>query len=151
MNDMAFGRSFSLTFLSVACAAMVAFAHTTFPDVPHTPASPTGLLRLVRVVHTLIWASFAGCILAIPVYAWSGEIRSAGILGAIVLAEGLIILVNRWRCPITDVAARYTDERRDNFDSYLPLWLARHNKTIFGALYAAGLLFTLARWRGWIG
>lgn len=105
----------------------------------------------MKAVHTLIWAFFAGCILAIPVYAWFGEIRSAGILSAIVLAEVLIILVNRWRCPLTDVAARYTDERRDNFDIYLPLWLARHNKTIFGTLYAAGLLFTLARWRGWIG
>lgn len=45
----------------------------------------------------------------------------------------------------------YAEERHDNFDIYLPLWLARHNKTIFGGLYAAALLFTLARWRGWIG
>lgn len=121
------------------------------PQEHRSRLTPAGLLRLVKAVHTLIWAFFAGCILAIPVYAWFGEIRSAGILSAIVLAEVLIILVNRWRCPLTDVAARYTDERRDNFDIYLPLWLARHNKTIFGTLYAAGLLFTLARWRGWIG
>jgi hypothetical protein len=52
---------------------------------------------------------------------------------------------------LTDVAARYTDARQDNFDIYLPLWLARHNKSIFGTLYAAGLLFALARWRGWVG
>jgi hypothetical protein len=54
------------------------------------------------------------------------------------------------RCPLTDVAARYTDERADNFDIYLPLWLARYNKQIFGPLFAAGLLFTLARWQGWL-
>lgn len=113
--------------------------------------SPVALLRLVKIVHTVIWAFFAGCILAIPVYAWFGGFRAAGILSVIVLVEVLIILVNRWRCPLTDVAARYTDARRDNFDIYLPLWLARHNKSIFGTLYAAGLVFTLARWRGWIG
>jgi hypothetical protein len=50
------------------------------------------------------------------------------------------------RCPLTGVAARYTDDRRDNFDIYLPLWLARYNKLIFGSLFAAGLLFTLACW-----
>jgi hypothetical protein len=44
------------------------------------------------------------------------------------------------------VASRYTDERRDNFDIYLPIWLARHNKLIFGALYVAGVAFALVQW-----
>jgi len=35
---------------------------------------------------------------------------------------------------------------RDNFDIYLPLWLARRNKVVFGALYAFGLLTVAARW-----
>jgi hypothetical protein len=43
-------------------------------------------------------------------------------------------------CPLTAVAARYTAERRPNFDIYLPAWLARHNILIFSTLYAAGLL-----------
>jgi hypothetical protein len=29
--------------------------------------------------------------------------------------------------------------RRDNFDIYLPLWLARRNKAIFGALFVLGV------------
>jgi hypothetical protein len=45
------------------------------------------------------------------------------------------------------VAARYTDDRRDNFDIYLPLWIARYNKQIFGPLFVAGIVFTLALWR----
>jgi hypothetical protein len=47
---------------------------------------------------------------------------------------------------LTGIAARYTDDRRANFDIYLPEWLARHNKTIFGALYLLGLAYLLARW-----
>lgn len=31
------------------------------------------------------------------------------------------------------------------------LWLARYNKQVFGSLFAAGLLFTLACRQGWIG
>jgi hypothetical protein len=50
------------------------------------------------------------------------------------------------RCPLTDLAARYTDDRRDNFDIYLPEWLARHNKRIFGWLFVGGLVFTAVRW-----
>jgi hypothetical protein len=46
-------------------------------------------------------------------------------------------------CPLTAVAARYTAERQDNFDIYLPLWLARYNKVLFGVLYAVGVVYTL--------
>jgi hypothetical protein len=98
----------------------------------------------------MAWAFFAGCILAIPVYAWRGRFGAAAVLIAVVFVEVFILLSNRWRCPLTDVAARYTDEREDNFDIFLPLWLARYNKPIFGSIFVAGLLYTLARWQGWI-
>ena len=50
--------------------------------------------------------------------------------------------------PLTSVAAQYTDDRRDNFDIYLPESLARHNRFIFGVLYVAGIFFTIVRWMG---
>jgi len=112
---------------------------------------PRASLRAVKLAHTIAWAFFAGCILAIPVYTFRGELAAAGVLIAIVFVEVFIILANRWRCPLTDVAARYTEDRQDNFDIYLPLWLARYNKQVFGSLFLASLLYTLARWRGWIG
>jgi hypothetical protein len=113
--------------------------------------SPTTTLRAVKVLHTVVWAFFAGCILAIPAVAWRGSPRQALVLVVIVFGEVAVLLVNRWRCPLTDVAARYTTDRRDNFDIYLPLWLARHNKLIFGSLFVVGLLVALGRWLGWLG
>jgi len=107
-------------------------------------------LRAVKGVHTVAWAFFAGCILAIPICAWYGRFGAAAALIAIVFVEVSILAANHWRCPLTDVAARYTDDRADNFDIYLPLWLARYNKEIFGSLFVASLLYTLARWQGWI-
>ena len=112
--------------------------------------SPKAALRAIKMGHTIAWALFAGCILTIPVYAWHGDFGTTVVLIAIVFIEVLIIVANHWRCPLTGVAARYTDERQDNFDIYLPLWLARYNKQIFGSIYIAGLLYTLARWQGWL-
>jgi uncharacterized membrane protein len=103
-------------------------------------------LTLVKAAHTLVWAGFAGCILAIPVASWCGEHRIAGWLAAIVAGEVAVLGFNRWRCPLTSVAARYTNDRRANFDIYLPEWLAKHNKLIFGALYSAGVVFAFVRW-----
>jgi hypothetical protein len=40
----------------------------------------------------------------------------------------------------------YTDDRRDNFDIYLPVWIARHNKAVFGSLFGAGVAYTIAQW-----
>ena len=104
-------------------------------------------LRTVKVVHTIVWAVFASCILAIPFYVIRDRIDRALLLICVVSLEVLVLCVNSWRCPLTAVAARFTDDRRDNFDIYLPNWLARFNKQIFGAIFVAGILFTIIRWR----
>jgi hypothetical protein len=103
-------------------------------------------LRIVKSLHTLAWAVFAGAILAMPVLTALGCRRAACLLALLVLGECLLVAANRMRCPLTAVAARYTADRRANFDIYLPEWLARHNILLFGTLYAAGLLGLLADW-----
>ena len=111
----------------------------------HT-TSAAAALRKVKLAHTAVWSFFATSICAIPVLSWTGRTREALVCIVIVLVEVLVLAFNRWRCPLTGVAARYTDDRRDNFDIYLPEWLARHNKVIFGLLYVCGLLVTFAQW-----
>jgi hypothetical protein len=108
--------------------------------------SPRAALRFVKTVHTVVWAFFAGAIVAIPVVANYGRFGWAGILSAVVMVESLVLALNGMRCPLTDVAARYTGDRRANFDIYLPLWLAKWNKQIFGALYVGGAVYAIARW-----
>lgn len=104
---------------------------------------PESKLRVIKVLHTVVWAVFAGSILAIPVLALLGNLTIAWSLIGFVFLEVVVLVANRMRCPLTDVAGRYTTERRDNFDIYLPLWLARHNKVVFGGLYVAGIVCTV--------
>jgi hypothetical protein len=114
-------------------------------------ASPASSLRLVKVIHTIAWAFFAGCVIAIPFMAWRRAFGVVGVLIGLVMVEVTVLAFNRWRCPLTPIAARFTDDRRPNFDIYLPAWLARWNKEIFGSLFVGGLLFSLARWLRWLG
>ena len=102
-------------------------------------------LRNIKIVHTLVWAFFATSIIAIPICSLLQEHRLALLFIGIVAVEVLILVVNRMSCPLTAIAGRYTDDRRDNFDIYLPEWLARHNKVIFGSLYAMGIVLALVR------
>jgi len=110
-------------------------------------AENVAALRKVKLLHTVAWAFFAGCIVLVPLAAWQRRFDVALVLIMIVTVEVAVLVWNGFKCPLTDVAARYTDDRRDNFDIYLPLWLARYNKHIFGSLFAAGVLFTLIQWK----
>ena len=109
-----------------------------------TPKTPAGL-RAIRLVHTVVWAFFVAVILAIPVAAWQRRFQLFWVLTGIVIVEVLVLALNNLRCPLTGVAARYTEDRRDNFDIYLPLLLARYNKQVFGALFVAGVVFGVIR------
>lgn len=105
-------------------------------------------LHAVKLIHTVAWAFFASCVVLIPIAAWTHRFALASILIGIVALESLVLVFNAWRCPLTDVAARYTESRRPNFDIFLPSWLAQYNKEIFGSLYLCGIIWTLLAWLG---
>jgi hypothetical protein len=107
---------------------------------------PSTALRTIKLAHTLIWAVLAGYILAIPVFSYARSFLVSSVLIAVVTLEVMVIILNRWSCPLTGIAARYTDDRQANFDIYLPLWLAKYNQLIFGSLFVAGVLYTLFEW-----
>ena len=104
------------------------------------------MLLAVKIAHTVVWAFLVAVILAIPVMAWQDRFTAVVWLVAVMLVETAVLIGNGWRCPLTDLAARYTDDRRANFDIYLPLWLAANNKRIFGSIFAAGVVFSIV-WR----
>jgi hypothetical protein len=101
------------------------------------------MLTAIKLFHTVIWAVLAGCILALPITGLMHRFDWAVALTVLVLAECGVLVLNRGRCPLSDLAARFANERADNFDIYLPKWLARHNKTIFGTLFVVNGLVVL--------
>jgi hypothetical protein len=100
-------------------------------------------LPAIRIVHTLVWAFFVACILAIWVFALRAEFDHAALAISIVLVEVTVLSVNQGRCPLSDLAARFTPDRRASFDIFLPAWLAGRTLPIFGTLYIAGIALTV--------
>lgn len=103
-------------------------------------------LNVVKSIHTAIWLFFVVCIFGAPLSASLGRFKLAWILVGLVAVESIVLLFNRWTCPLTNVAARYTAQREDNFDIYLPLWLAKNNKSIFTPLYVLGTFYVAFAW-----
>jgi hypothetical protein len=81
--------------------------------------------------------------LALPATVLLQRFNATIILTVIIFAECAVLAFNKGRCPLTAVAAHFTTNRADNFDIYLPNWLARYNKLIFGTLFVVNELFVL--------
>ncbi len=111
-----------------------------------TKAENERKLVVVKVIHTLIWYFFVAIILFIL---WSGVTDNLSIYTwlavAAVVGEGLVLLIFSGSCPLTKVARRYSDSTDDNFDIYLPNWLAKYNKQIFGTLFFVGVVLMILR------
>src|ERR1041385_5485198 len=93
------------------------------------------MLTLLRTVHTIIWVIMASANFVAFYLAFVGRFN-LWFFGSVVLlgTEIIVIVLNSWHCPLTDVMAKYTSERQANFDIYLPGWLAANNIRIFSVL-----------------
>ncbi len=103
-------------------------------------------LFLIKFIHTVIWALYVIIIFYILYCGISGNIGILTYIAiALVIAEGIVLLAFRWRCPLTVVGYKYTDTDEVGFDIFIPKWLARHNKTIFTSIFGLGLAFVAIR------
>jgi len=93
------------------------------------------MLAAIKLMNTVIWAILAGSTVVLPLAGVLRRFRWAAILTGLVLVECGVPAVNRSRCQLSDLAQQFTTDRADNFNIYLPNWLAGRNKVIFGLLF----------------
>ena len=104
-------------------------------------------LRTIKIIHTIIWIFFnvvlfymayALIVDKIDLFVWIGI--------ALILMEGIVLLLFRKMCPLTIMARKYSESTQDNFDIYLPNWLAKYNKLIYTSFFVViiiGLVFRI--------
>lgn len=105
-------------------------------------------LATVKIVHSLVWL-FYNVVIGYLVYAVASDKidKWVWICLGLVAIEGLVLLAFKYTCPLTLVARRFSESTKDNFDIFLPNWLARHNKLIYATvvfLCLLGLVYRLA-------
>ena len=103
-------------------------------------------LVAVKLIHTFIWLFF-NAVIFYMLYAviWGKLDKWLWIGYGLVLLEGIVLLIFKLRCPLTLVAARYSNSTKENFDIYLPTWLAKYNKLIYISIVAIIVIITVYR------
>lgn len=103
-------------------------------------------LILIKIIHTLVWFFFnvvifymlyAVLIDRLDKWLWIGY--------ALFILEGITLLYFKFFCPLTIIARKYSDSPKDNFDIYLPNWLARYNKLIYTSILGIIVILTIYR------
>jgi len=103
-------------------------------------------LILVKTLHTAIWVFFnvvifyllyAVIINKIDIWVW--------ICLALILLEGIVLVVFKSICPVTLIARKYSDSQKENFDIYLPNWLAKYNKLIYTTIVLIAVVILIYR------
>lgn len=103
-------------------------------------------LTLIKLVHTLVWVFFNVVIFYLFYAVIKGTIdKWVWICLGLIAFETMILLTFRMMCPLTIMARKYSDSAKDNFDIYLPNWLARYNKLIYSIIVGIILLILLLR------
>ena len=108
----------------------------------------TNALKLfyIKLLHTLIWIGFN---VVIFYFVYSVIINHINywtwICLALVGLETITLIAFKTICPITLVARKYSDSTRDNFDIFLPNWLAKYNKQIYSVIMVIGIVILIYR------
>ncbi|WP_018476559.1 hypothetical protein [Pontibacter roseus] len=103
-------------------------------------------LRLIKLIHTAIWVFFNVVIFYLLYAVIVDKIDEwVWVCIGLILLEGLVLAVFKNMCPVTLVARRFSDSTQDNFDIYLPNWLARYNKQIYTTIFLIALLILVYR------
>ena len=103
-------------------------------------------LIIIKLMHTLIWVFF-NIVIFYLLYAVSVDKidKWVWICLALIASEGVVLLVFKNVCPVTLWARRFSTINSDNFDIYLPNWLAKHNKTIYSAIVIVAVAILVYR------
>lgn len=103
-------------------------------------------LKFIKIVHTVIWLFFNAVLFYLFYAVISNKIDKWFWIGlGSFFVEGIVLLIFKNSCPLTIVARKYSDSSRDNFDIYLPEWLARYNKLIYTSLLGVIILILVYR------
>ena len=92
-------------------------------------------LTIIKLSHTFIWVFFNFLIFYLYYASITGNINKwVWIDLSFFVLEAIVLLLFKWTCPLSILARKYTNSQKDNFDIFLPNWLARYTKLIYGIL-----------------
>ena len=105
-----------------------------------------GRIFLIKLIHSVIFLFLSGCVGFVLYSAVANQITLATwIAYGLMLAKGIVLMINGWRCPLTTYAEKMGSAKGSVTDIFLPKWLADRVFTICGSLFVVVTALLLVR------
>lgn len=103
-------------------------------------------ITFIKVAHTVAFFLMSAVLLLMVYEVVVGRItliswHAAGLF----LAEGIVLLLNRGRCPLTSMAERLGASSGQITDLFLPKWFADRVFKVYGVLFVGSLVLLAVR------
>ena len=103
-------------------------------------------LILIKIIHSLVWIFFNVVIFYLLFAVIAGPVNEWVWIGlGLFFLEGMVLFFFKMKCPLTLIARRYSNSARENFDIYLPNWLAKYNNIIYTSILAIIIVILVYR------
>jgi hypothetical protein len=103
-------------------------------------------IPFIKLVHSVVFFALSALLIAfvvevavdhITVISWSAA--------TLFLAEGVVLLLNGGRCPLTSMAEKLGDSHGQITDTYLPKWFADRVFKFYSVMLVGGMLMFVYR------
>jgi hypothetical protein len=106
----------------------------------------TRSIAFIKFIHTVVFVLLSGLLAALLYEVIADRISVlTQVAVTLFLAEGIVLVLNGWRCPLTAIAEGLGSPHGQVTDTLLPKWFADRVFRIYSGLYVGALLFLVMR------
>jgi hypothetical protein len=103
-------------------------------------------ITVIKSVHTVVFFLLSALLVILVYEVLTGKMTFlTWIAVSLFLAEGVVLMTNGWRCPLTTLAESLGSTHGQITDTFLPKWFADRVFRVYGGLFAGALLVLIIR------
>ena len=106
----------------------------------------TRSIAFIKFIHTVVFVVLSALLAGLLYEVIANRMTAiTWIAVTLFLAEGIVLVLNRWRCPLTAIAEKLGSPHGQVTDTLLPKWLADRVFQIYSGLFVGALVFIVVR------
>ena len=106
----------------------------------------TRSIAFIKFIHTVVFVVLSALLAGLLYEVIANRMTAiTWIAVTLFLAEGIVLVLNGWRCPLTAIAENLGSSHGQVTDTLLPKWFADHVFQVYSGLFVGALVFMVVR------
>ena len=103
-------------------------------------------IYVIKLSHSILFFVLSGLLIAFVYEVIADRVTLISwIAASLFCAEGIVLILNGWRCPLTGMAEKLGDPHGQITDTFLPKWFADRVFKIYTVLFVLSMALLVVR------